>query len=123
MDGQQAPGKLTTHVLDISTGKPGKGILVELWDYKEPTKPRKLVEARTNDDGRLNKPLLEGESFKTGSYQLVFSVGEYYENEGIEQDELPFLDSVPIRFNIVSKEHYHVPLLIAPGGYSTYRGS
>ncbi|WP_346726945.1 hydroxyisourate hydrolase [Bacillus suaedae] len=117
-------GKLTTHVLDISTGKPGKGILVELWDYEEPTKPRKLVEARTNDDGRLNKPLLEGDSFKTGTYQLIFNVGEYYANKGMSQDEeVPFLDSIPIRFTIVSKEHYHVPLLIAPGGYSTYRGS
>ena len=76
-----------------------------------------------NQDGRAGKPLLEGESFLNGKYELVFFIGDYFKNI-LKSDELPFLDEVVIRFGISnSKEHYHVPLLVSPWSYSTYRGS
>ena len=114
--------KLTTHVLDVFSGKPGKGIKVELY-FIAGEKKEKLNSLKLNNDGRADKPLVENENFKVGKYELVFFVGDYFKNitkiEGI-----PFLDEVVIRFGISnSKEHYHVPLLVSPWSYSTYRGS
>ena len=114
--------KLTTHVLDIYSGKPGAGIKLEL--YYLNNEQRELKKTLTlNEDGRADKPLLEGEDFLNGKYELVFFIGDYFKNIA-KSDELPFLDDVVIRFGISnSKEHYHVPLLVSPWSYSTYRGS
>ena len=114
--------KLTTHVIDIYSGKPGGGIKVDLY-YIADNKREKLKSIVLNNDGRSDKALLEGESFKKGKYEMVFFVGEYFKNI-TKSGELPFLDDVVIRFGISnSKEHYHVPLLVSPWSYSTYRGS
>ena len=114
--------KLTTHVLDIHSGKPGRGIKVDLY-YVENNKREKLKSIILNNDGRSDKALLEGESFKTGKYEMVFFVGEYFKKIS-DLPKAPFLDDVIIRFGVSnSKEHYHVPLLVSPWSYSTYRGS
>ena len=114
--------KLTTHVLDIYSGKPGKGIKVDLY-FLENNKRDKINSIILNNDGRSNQPLIEGENFKEGKYELVFFVGDYF-NKIKEVPKIPFLDEVIVRFGISnSKEHYHVPLLVSPWSYSTYRGS
>ena len=114
--------KLTTHVLDIYSGKPGKGIKVELY-YIENNKIEKLNSIILNNDGRTDKPLVEGANFKEGKYELVFFVGDYF-NKINETSKVPFLDDIIIKFGISNpKEHYHVPLLVSPWSYSTYRGS
>ncbi|UUZ78941.1 hydroxyisourate hydrolase [Paenibacillus sp. P26] len=116
-------GRLTTHVLDLTAGRPADGMKVELRRVGE-AGGAPLRTAETNADGRLNAPLLEGEELATGVYELVFYVGDYFRAKGMPQQDPPFLDTVPIRFGVSDKEaHYHVPLLVAPGGYSTYRGS
>ena len=114
--------KLTTHVLDVYSGNPGSGIKVALYYLKNNQKEKKNT-VILNQDGRSDKPLLEGENFLNGKYELIFFIGEYFKNIS-KSDELPFLDDVVIRFGISnSKEHYHVPLLVSPWSYSTYRGS
>ena len=114
--------KLTTHVLDVFSGKPGKGIKVELY-FIAGEKKEKLNSLKLNNDGRADKPLVENENFKVGKYELVFFVGDYFKNI-TKIEEIPFLDEVVIRFGISNnKEHYHVPLLVSPWSYSTYRGS
>lgn len=119
----QSSGRLTTHVLDTMRGRPGAGLRLELFRLKGEAQER-LLDARTNDDGRLDAPLLEGDALRPGIYELVFHVGDYFREAGAALPAPPFLDVVPIRFGIASgSEHYHVPLLIAPYGYSTYRGS
>ncbi|MEH6994729.1 hydroxyisourate hydrolase [Neobacillus drentensis] len=117
-------GKLTTHVLDISIGKPASGVLVVLVRVGPNNGIVTIQSSYTNEDGRLNHPLLEGEYMKKGIYELHFYVGDYYRNRGASTEDPLFLDCVPVRFGISeSDSHYHVPLLISPGGYSTYRGS
>ncbi len=114
--------KLTTHVLDVYTGKPGRGIKVELYSIKS-GKREKLNSVILNSDGRSEKPLIEGSNFKEGQYEIIFFVGQYFKKI-TETPNIPFLDDVVIRFGISnSKEHYHVPLLVSPWSYSTYRGS
>ena len=114
--------KLTTHVLDVYSGKPGKGIKVDLY-YINSNKREKLDSAILNDDGRTEKALVEGANFKEGKYELVFFVGDYFKKI-TETPKIPFLDDVIIKFGISNaKEHYHVPLLVSPWSYSTYRGS
>ena len=114
--------KLTTHVLDIYSGKPGKAIKVEL--YNLIGNDRKKIKTITlNNDGRTDEPLLEGDKFLEGKYEMVFFIGDYFKDI-INTTKIPFLDDVVIRFGISnSKEHYHVPLLVSPWSYSTYRGS
>ena len=115
-------GFLTTHVLDTALGCPAAKISVSVSRIGE-SEIQLIATDKTNDDGRLTKPILSGEEFSRGKYELVFNVGEYFENL-IQQDSLPFFDLIPIRFNIWNEdEHYHVPLLLSPYGYSTYRGS
>ena len=115
-------GRLTTHVLDIAQGKPGAGMLVELYALERSR--RLLASIRTNDDGRADKPLIEGKDFAIGQYELVFHAGDYFKEAGLATASPPFLDEVPIRFAIASADsHYHVPLLVSPWAYSTYRGS
>ena len=114
--------KLTTHVLDIFSGKPGKGIKVDLY-YVENNKREKLNSIILNNDGRGDKALVEGANFKEGKYELVFFVGDYFKKI-TETSKIPFLDDVVIKFGISNaKEHYHVRLLVSPWSYSTYRGS
>ena len=114
--------KLTTHVLDVYSGKPGKGIKVDLY-YVKNDKREKLNSVILNNDGRTDQALLDGTNFKEGQYEIVFFVGDYFKKI-TEVPKIPFLDDVVIRFGISNaKEHYHVPLLVSPWSYSTYRGS
>ena len=114
--------KITTHVLDVYSGKPGKNIKADLYYYNDGQKD-KLCSVVLNNDGRSDKPLVEGENFKPGKYELVFFVGEYFKKIP-DLPKTPFLDDVVIRFGVSnSKEQYHVPLLVSPWSYSTYRGS
>ena len=116
-----AMGQLTTHVLDTAAGLPAAGIHVELFRLAK-SGGDKLAEARTNADGRLGWPILEGDEYKSGTYELVFHVGAYFKKT--HSDVGTFLNTVPVRFVLDENEdHYHVPLLISPFGYTTYRGS
>jgi 5-hydroxyisourate hydrolase len=116
-------GRLSTHVLDTANGKPARGVALELMALEGGAR-RLIVEAVTNQDGRTDAPLLTGESFGPGSYELLFHVGDYFRSLGATAAEPPFLDVVPIRFTIAEPDgHYHVPLLVSPWSYSTYRGS
>ncbi|SHF90920.1 5-hydroxyisourate hydrolase [Kaistia soli DSM 19436] len=115
-------GRLTTHVLDTAAGRPAAGLKIELYRLDQ---ERHLVRsAVTNPDGRIDGPLLEGDDFSTGVYELVFHAGDYLKRGAIALPDPAFLDVIPIRFGIAEPgQHYHVPLLISPFGYSTYRGS
>ena len=115
-------GRLTTHVLDTSTGRPAKGLSIELFRIEGQSRTH-LKTVATNDDGRCDAPLLAGADFRIGEYELVFAAGDYLRGQGISLPEPAFLDIVPIRFGMAEARHYHVPLLISPYGYSTYRGS
>jgi len=114
-------GKLTTHVLDTTYGRPGAGIAVKLFSMEN---GRHLVaSATTNADGRTEAPLLEGDRFLSGVYELEFSVGTYFREAGATLADPPFLDEVVIRVTLAAEASYHVPLLVTPWSYSTYRGS
>ena len=114
--------KLTTHVLDVYSGKPGSGIKVDLF-FINGEKKEMINSLVLNIDGRSDKPLVENEKFKSGKYELVFYIGDYF-NKIIESKSPPFLDDVIVRFGISNnQESYHVPLLVSPWSYSTYRGS
>ncbi len=115
-------GKLTTHVLDTATGKPAAGLSIALFRLSGETRS-KIKSVVTNSDGRCDAPLLAGAEFETGDYELVFEAGDYLRASGADLPDPPFLDQVPIRFGMAEDAHYHVPLLISPYGYSTYRGS
>jgi 5-hydroxyisourate hydrolase len=115
-------GRLTTHVLDTAQGRPGAGLTVEL--YALDGERRRLASIVTDQDGRAPAPLLEGDALRRGTYELVFHAGAYFRQQGLNLPEPAFLDQIVIRFGIAAPEqHYHVPLLLAPYGYSTYRGS
>lgn len=115
-------GRLTTHVLDTATGKPAAGLSISLYRVSG-NSHRKLKTVTTNADGRCDAPLLAGADFRTGQYELVFFAGDYFRAGGATLPDPLFLDQVPIRFGMAEEAHYHVPLLISPFGYSTYRGS
>ena len=113
--------KLTTHCLDTFSGKPDAGVKVEV--YSISGKKEKLNSTILNSNGRSDKPLLDGENFKVGQYELVFFIGDYFKNL-TNLPKTPFLNEVIVRFGISkADEHYHVPLLVSPWSYSTYRGS
>ena len=113
--------KLTTHVLDTYSGQPAKGIKVEV--YYISGERNKLNSILLNNDGRADKPLVEGNNFKEGKYELVFFVGDYFKKI-TKLPKTPFLDEVVIKFGISNtNENYHVPLLVSPWSYSTYKGS
>ena len=117
-------GRLTTHVLDTSTGRPAADLDVVLWKIEPDGSRHRLSGHRTNSDGRVDRPILEGESFVAGTYELVFAVGDHFRRQGVALGAPAFLDEVPLRFGIAAgDDHLHVPLLVAPFGYSTYRGS
>ncbi|HLZ76509.1 hydroxyisourate hydrolase [Phenylobacterium sp.] len=110
---------LTTHVLDTAHGKPAAGVAVRLLRGGEV-----LVSTRTNGDGRCDSPLLAGEAMSAGAYRLEFAVGAYYRALGVALPDPAFLEVVAVEFGIAGAgAHYHVPLLVSPFGYSTYRGS
>ncbi|PDQ20352.1 hydroxyisourate hydrolase [Mesorhizobium sanjuanii] len=115
-------GRLTTHVLDTATGRPAAGLSIALYRLDGDTRTH-LKTVVTNDDGRCDVPLLARADFRAGEYELVFAAGDYLRRQGTKLSEPAFLDSVPIRFGMAEPVHYHVPLLISPYGYSTYRGS
>lgn len=114
-------GRLTTHVLDLTCGKPGRGLQIELWTIPPGTRERRrLKTVQTNQDGRTDAPLLSPEEIAPGEYEIVFFVGDYFG----KPEEKRFLDRVPICFRITDADaHYHVPLLTTPWAYQTYRGS
>jgi 5-hydroxyisourate hydrolase len=115
-------GQLTTHVLDTVSGCPGRGITVRLFRDDQPDAP--LLITVTNADGRCDAPLLQGEDFVPGRYRLEFAIGAYFSGRGAELTDPPFLDQVVLHFGIADPDqNYHVPLLVSPWAYSTYRGS
>lgn len=116
-------GKLSTHVLDTVHGCPAQGMRIELFRLDEGGRSL-LKSTATNQDGRCDEPLLQGESLQAGRYELVFHTGEYFAAKGALQSEPPFLDDIPIRFAVAdAAQNYHVPLVVTPWTYATYRGS
>ncbi|MDD9743891.1 MAG: hydroxyisourate hydrolase [Marinovum algicola] len=115
-------GYLTTHVLDTARGCPAEGLKIEL--YRIEGDSRTLLKTlKTNDDGRTDEQILPAEKFATGTYELVFHAGAYLDATGTPPETPRFLDVIPLRFGMSEASHYHVPLLLSPFGYSTYRGS
>jgi 5-hydroxyisourate hydrolase len=116
-------GRLSTHVLDIQSGKPAAGVVILLFRV-EGDGFIPVAQAKTNADGRTDAPLLSGDALKTGVYELRFHAGDYFRARGEKLPEPAFVDIVPIRFGVADANgHYHVPLLVSPWAYSTYRGS
>jgi 5-hydroxyisourate hydrolase len=116
-------GRLSTHVFDVASGRPAEGVAIELFALEEGGR-RAIARATTNADGRTDQPLLQGDAFRTGTYELVFHVGPYFRNLGTPAADPAFLDLVPVRFAMAEPDgHYHVPLLVSAWSYSTYRGS
>jgi 5-hydroxyisourate hydrolase len=115
-------GRLTTHVLDTTRGRPAADLRIDLFSLDD---GRRLIKSvMTNDDGRADAPLLENETFRAGTYELLFHAGDYFRRNGLAGSPPPFLDDVPVRFGVADPaQHYHVPLLLSPYAYSTYRGS
>ena len=115
--------RLSTHVLDTSRGGPAQGVRIELSIWRD-GRPQPVKTLASNADGRTDEPLLSGDSLEPGVYELTFHAGDYFRQTGIELSDPPFLDQIVIRFGIADATgNYHVPLLLAPYGYSTYRGS
>lgn len=115
-------GYLTTHVLDTARGCPAQGMQIDLYRIDGDARSH-LKTFVTNDDGRTDTQILPAEEFALGTYELVFHAGAYLDANGTPPDEPRFLDQIPIRFGMSKPSHYHVPLLLSPFGYSTYRGS
>lgn len=114
-------GRLTTHVLDTARGRPGAGIQIKLFSLAG---GRHLVASTvTNADGRTDNPLLDDETYRGGGYEIEFAVGSYFAAAGVDAGEPPFLDDVVVRCSLAEAGNYHIPLLVSPWGYSTYRGS
>ena len=117
-------GKLSTHVLDTAHGSPAAAMRIELYRIAANGRAELVKRTVTNLDGRTDAPLLTGNDMHIGTYELQFHVAEYFEGRGAEQANPPFLDLIPIRFAIADPDgNYHVPLLVSPWFYSTYRGS
>ena len=117
-------GRLSTHVLDTNSGRPAAGIAVELIELSELGASRVVTRAITNSDGRSDWPLIGGRPVPIGRYELSFSVGRYFAERGVAMSDPPFLDQIPLRFAVSEPEgHLHVPLLVTPWSYATYRGS
>lgn len=117
-------GKLTTHVLDTANGRPAAGLDIALARVGKDGALETLTAVRTNADGRCDAPLLEGAAFRAGIYELHFDVGAYFAAAGAALPDPAFLGNVIVRFGVANAgEHYHVPLLVSPYSYGTYRGS
>jgi len=116
------PGYLTTHVLDTASGRPAAGLKIDL--YRVEGADRQLIRTlATNSDGRTDQHILPAGEFALGVYELVFHAGDYLDAMGTPPEDPRFIDVVPLRFGMSEATHYHVPLLLSPFGYSTYRGS
>ncbi|WP_027135746.1 hydroxyisourate hydrolase [Geminicoccus roseus] len=116
-------GRLTTHVLDTAHGRPARGMALALYRILADGNRQLVAERRTNADGRCDEPLLQGGEFQAGRYEILFQAGAYFREVGSDLPDPPFLDEVPLRFAMADDSHYHVPLLVSPWAYSTYRGS
>jgi 2-oxo-4-hydroxy-4-carboxy-5-ureidoimidazoline decarboxylase len=117
-------GRLSTHVLDTHSGRPAAGMALELVELSELGASRVVTRAITNADGRTDRPLIGGRPVPIGRYELTFSVGTYFAGRQVATSDPPFLDSIPVRFSVSEPEgHLHVPLLVTPWSYATYRGS
>ena len=115
---------LTTHVLDTAHGRPAAGVRIDLSSLSDDDSKRLVRSLRTNDDGRTDEPLLAPGEARAGRYELVFHVAAYFAGLRTGTADPPFLDRVPVHFAIAdTQQHYHVPLLVSPWGYTTYRGS
>jgi 5-hydroxyisourate hydrolase len=117
-------GYLSTHVLDIASGRPAGNVVIELRRMMQNCDWELVKRTTTNGDGRTDEPLLINEAFKPGTYLLSFHIGAYFRAVGVLSEEPPFLDVVPVRFTLAKADgHYHLPLLASPWSYTTYRGS
>ena len=114
-------GRLSTHILDTANGMPSAGVAIRL--YAAGAERELCVSTVSNSDGRTDAPLLEADAMQGGSYEIEFDIGPYFLAQGNTLADPPFLDTVVIRFAVRADEHYHVPLLVSPWSYSTYRGS
>jgi len=115
---------LTTHVLDVTRGGPAERVRVELYEFAAGDGRALVADALTNADGRTDAPLIGAKDARVGRFELVFHAGDYFRRQGVKMADPPFLDLIPIRFAIADPgAHYHVPLLVSPWSYSTYRGS
>ncbi len=114
-------GRLTTHILDTANGVPAANVAIRLYALDNERVLKSSVSS--NQDGRAQAPLLEGDAMQAGTYELEFDIGTYFRSQGIETGQPAFLDTVVIRFSIAADQHYHIPLLVSPWSYSTYRGS
>jgi hydroxyisourate hydrolase len=115
---------VTTHVLDVTSGRPAEGVRVQLYELAAGSKRKLVVEVVTNADGRTDKPLVSAEQARSGRFELIFHAGDYFRRRHAELADPPFLDVIPLRFGVADAQaHYHVPLLVSPWSYSTYRGS
>ena len=116
-------GRLTTHVLDTASGQPARGMALALFRLGGNGGRTLLARTATNHDGRCDQPLLQGDAFAVGRYEILFQVGSYFQEHRAGLPEPPFLDEVPLRFGLAEHAAYHVPLLVSPWSFSTYRGS
>jgi 2-oxo-4-hydroxy-4-carboxy-5-ureidoimidazoline decarboxylase len=117
-------GRLSTHVLDTHSGRPAAGVAIELTELSELGASRVVTRTITNSDGRTDSPLIGGRPVPIGHYELTFSVGKYFAGRQVPMSDPPFLDQIPLRFSVSEPEgHLHVPLLVTPWSYATYRGS
>jgi len=115
---------LTTHILDLMSGKPAANVKVELFYETSSDEMQHIATRITNDDGRLDEPFLEQGSLKKGNYQFVFYIGDYFRRKAVDLPEPSFLEEVIVQFGVADPSlHYHVPLLVSPWGYQVYRGS
>ena len=115
---------LTTHVLDVARGGPADRVRVELYEFAAAGGRTLVADVLTNADGRTDTPLISATNARVGSFELVFHAGDYFRRQGVKTAEPPFLDLIPLRFAIADPAaRYHVPLLVSPWSYSTYRGS
>jgi hydroxyisourate hydrolase len=115
---------VTTHVLDVTSGRPAAGVRLELFALVGASGRERIADVVTNADGRTDKPLVDASQARAGQFELIFHAGDYFRGRRAELADPPFLDLIPIRFGIADPQaHYHVPLLVSPWSYSTYRGS
>jgi 5-hydroxyisourate hydrolase len=115
---------VTTHILDVTIGRPAQDVRVELYELEGGSERRRIADVVTNTDGRTDKPLVTADQARAGRFELVFHVGDYFRSRRAELADPPFLDIVPIRFGVAdAKAHYHVPLIVSPWSYSIYRGN
>jgi hydroxyisourate hydrolase len=115
---------VTTHVLDVTSGWPAQGVRVELYELADGSERKFVADVTTNADGRTDKPLMSADQARAGRFELIFHAGDYFRRRRSELADPPFLDLIPIRFGVADPQaHYHVPLIVSPWSYSTYRGS